>query len=87
MSTSPLLQFAVRPGVYLAASRPESLFRYWLIASDLPDPRPQIPVADRWGRVVVHADLGYEEWKIAVEYEGGSTRSATSSAATSVGTR
>ena len=54
----------------LAASRPESLFRYWLIASDLPDPRPQIPVADRWGRVVVHADLGYEEWKIAVEYEG-----------------
>jgi hypothetical protein len=53
-----------------AASRPESLFRYWLIASDLPDPRPQVPVRDRWGREVAHADLGYEEWKVGLEYEG-----------------
>lgn len=54
----------------LSASRPESLFRYWLIASELPDPRPQIPISDRWGRDVIHADLGYEEWKVALEYEG-----------------
>lgn len=54
----------------LAASRPESLVRYWLIASELPDPQPQIPIHDRWGREVAHADLGYEEWKIALEYEG-----------------
>ena len=54
----------------LAASRPESLFRYWLTASDLPNPRPQIPVLDRWGREVAHADLGYEEWKVGLEYEG-----------------
>jgi hypothetical protein len=54
----------------LAASRPESLIRYWVIDSDLPDPRPQIPIRDRWGREVAHADLGYEKWKIALEYEG-----------------
>ena len=54
----------------LAASRPESLFRYWLTASELPDPRPQIPILDRWGREVAHADLGYEEWKVGLEYEG-----------------
>jgi hypothetical protein len=54
----------------LAMSRPESLFRYWLIDSELPDPEPQIPVFDRRGRVVAHADLGYRRWKIAIEYEG-----------------
>ena len=54
----------------LAASRPESLFRYWLLDSALPDPRPQVPVLDRWGREVAHADLGYEEWKVALEYDG-----------------
>jgi hypothetical protein len=54
----------------LAASRPESLVRYWLATSDLPDPVPQIPIHDSWGREVAHADLGYEEWKIALEYEG-----------------
>jgi hypothetical protein len=53
-----------------AASRPESLVRYWLGTSDLPDPQVQLPVHDRWGRVVAHADLGYREWKVAVEYEG-----------------
>ncbi|MET0763649.1 MAG: hypothetical protein ABWY29_02210 [Blastococcus sp.] len=54
----------------LAASRPESLFRYWLTASDLPDPRPQVPVLDRWSREVAHVDLGYDEWKVGLEYEG-----------------
>jgi hypothetical protein len=54
----------------LAGSRPESLLRYSLIASDLPDPRPQLPIRDRGGRTVAHADLGYEEWKVAMEYEG-----------------
>lgn len=54
----------------LAASRPESLFRYWLVASDLPDPEPQVPVFDGYGREVAHADLGYSRWKVALEYEG-----------------
>lgn len=51
-------------------SRPESLLRYWLVESDLPDPEPGLAVHDRWGREVAHVDLGYSEWKLAVEYEG-----------------
>jgi hypothetical protein len=53
-----------------AMSRPESLVRYWLTMSRLPDPQEQVPVHDRWGRAVCHADLGYQEWKVALEYEG-----------------
>jgi hypothetical protein len=54
----------------LAMSRPESLLRYWLVTSPLPDPVPQVPVHDRWGRVVAHGDLGYPEWRLVLEYEG-----------------
>jgi hypothetical protein len=54
----------------LAMSRPESLMRYWLVTSPLPDPKPQVPVHDRWGRVVAHGDLGYPEWRVLLEYEG-----------------
>lgn len=54
----------------LAASRPESLMRYWLIASDLPDPQPQTPLLDRRGQEVAHGDLGYSRWKVLLEYEG-----------------
>jgi hypothetical protein len=53
-----------------AHSRPESLVRYWIHAAGLPVPRPQVPVLDRRGREVCHADLGYEEWQVALEYEG-----------------
>jgi hypothetical protein len=53
-----------------AMSRRESWMRYWLLSSDLPEPELQLPVFDRWGRVPVHADLGYPEWKVALEYEG-----------------
>ena len=54
----------------LAMSRPESLIRYWLTRSDLPTPEPQVPIRDRRGRVVAHADLGWARWKVAIEYEG-----------------
>ena len=54
----------------LARSRPESVMRYWLITSDLPDPEPQVPVLDRWGQDVAHGDLGYSRWKVLLEYEG-----------------
>jgi hypothetical protein len=53
-----------------AQSRPESILRYWVAVSDLPDPEVQVPVHDRWGRVVAHGDLGYSHWKIVLEYEG-----------------
>lgn len=51
-------------------SRPESLLRYWLLDSDLPEPDIEVPVHDRWGREVAHADLGYVRWKLVLEYEG-----------------
>jgi hypothetical protein len=54
----------------LAASRPESLIRFWLIDAGLPAPEPQLAVVDPSGREVAHADLGYPEWKVLVEYEG-----------------
>jgi hypothetical protein len=53
-----------------AASHPESTLRYWLLVSDLPAPQVQVPIVGRRGRTVVHADLGYPEWKVALEYEG-----------------
>jgi hypothetical protein len=48
----------------------ESLLRYWLLDSDLPEPAVQLPIIDRSGRRVARADLGYADWKIALEYEG-----------------
>jgi hypothetical protein len=54
----------------LAMSRPESVIRYWLLVSDLPDPQPQVPIRDQWGDEVAHGDLGYEEWRVLLEYEG-----------------
>ena len=54
----------------LSMSRPESLVRYWLVTSGLPDPQPQLDVRDRRGRVVALGDLGYEEWRVLLEYEG-----------------
>lgn len=53
-----------------AQSRPESVLRYWLVQSTLPDPEPQVEVHDRSGRVVAHGDLGYRQWKVLLEYEG-----------------
>jgi hypothetical protein len=53
-----------------AASRPESLIRWWVLDSELPDLEPQVPVQDRSGRVVAHGDLGHRRWKVLVEYEG-----------------
>lgn len=53
-----------------AGSAPESLLRYWLLSSRLPRPEVQVPILDRWGRAVAHADLGWARWKVALEYEG-----------------
>jgi hypothetical protein len=53
-----------------AQSRPESLVRYWLLASDLPEPEMQSPVFDSRGREVAHTDLGWPAWKVCLEYEG-----------------
>src|SRR3712207_9139506 len=51
-------------------SRTESVVRCVLIQADLPPPRPQMEITSRSGRVVAHSDLGWPEWRVAVEYEG-----------------
>lgn len=53
-----------------AQSVPESVVRHVIVTGGLPAPVPQLPIRDPYGRVVAHADLGYEEWKILIEYEG-----------------
>jgi hypothetical protein len=53
-----------------AASPRESMLRYWLLDSDLPAPEVQLPIMDSRGRRVARADLGYPQWKVALEYEG-----------------
>lgn len=53
-----------------AQSVPESVVRHVIATGGLPAPVPQLQILDHFGRVVAHADLGYEEWKILIEYEG-----------------
>ena len=45
----------------LAMSRPESLLRYWLASQRPAEPAAAGPIRDASGRVVAHADLGYED--------------------------
>jgi hypothetical protein len=54
----------------LAMSRPESVVRCVLIQAGLPHPRPQVEIKSQSGRVVAHSDLGWPQWRVAVEYEG-----------------
>ena len=53
-----------------AGSPQESRMRWWLIDSELPDPELQVPVRDGRGVPLLHGDLGYERWKLLMEYEG-----------------
>lgn len=70
-----------RPGIVLARtviplldgraqSPPETYARLWIIRAGLPAPTPQLSVRDRDGILLGHSDLGYDEWKLAMEYEG-----------------
>jgi hypothetical protein len=52
-----------------AESPPESRIRLWLIDSGMPTPQTQIPVFDG-RRAVAYLDMGWEEVKVAVEYDG-----------------
>ncbi len=54
----------------LAMSRPESVVRCLLVQAGLPHPRVQVEIEGPSGRVVAHSDLGWPEWRVAVEYEG-----------------
>ncbi|MEV0945447.1 DUF559 domain-containing protein [Rhodococcus sp. NPDC049939] len=53
-----------------AESPPETRTRLLLIRAGLPTPTTQIPIADRSGRVFARADMGWEMWRVLVEYDG-----------------
>ncbi|MEY8014111.1 hypothetical protein [Mycobacterium servetii] len=53
-----------------AESPRETWLRLLLIRAGFPRPRTQIPVRDRYGQLVAVCDMGWEEVKIAADYEG-----------------
>ncbi|OSC40223.1 DUF559 domain-containing protein [Mycobacterium decipiens] len=57
-----------------AASPKETWLRLLLIDADFPAPTTQIPVVDRY-RTVAVLDMGWEKFKVAVEYDGDHHRS------------
>jgi hypothetical protein len=52
-----------------ADSPRESRIRLWLIDAGMPIPQTQIPVFDG-GRAVAYLDMGWEDVKVGVEYDG-----------------
>jgi hypothetical protein len=48
----------------------ETKTRLVLIASGLPRPQTQIEVRGDWGAVLARIDMGWEEWKVGVEFDG-----------------
>jgi hypothetical protein len=56
----------VDPG---AASPKETWLRLLLIEAGLPAPTTQIPVQENW-RLVACLDMGWEQYKVAAEYDG-----------------
>lgn len=53
-----------------AQSPKESWLRVVLIQAGLPRPQTQIPVLDEFGDAVAYLDMGWEDVKVAVEYDG-----------------
>jgi uncharacterized protein DUF559 len=56
-----------------AASPKETWLRLLLVEAGLPTPQTQIPVVDNWCTVAV-LDMGWERFKVAVEYDGDQHR-------------
>lgn len=54
-----------------AQSPPESRLRLLYIDAGLPRPTTQIAIADEWGRVVRTVDMGWDDFQVASEYDGG----------------
>lgn len=48
----------------------ETRVRLLIVLAGLPRPEPQLIVCDRIGRFVARADLGYEDMRFLVEYDG-----------------
>jgi hypothetical protein len=53
-----------------AESPRETHTRLVLIGGGLPRPHTQIEVLNAWGAVIARIDMGWEEWKVGVEFDG-----------------
>ncbi|MGW6377732.1 DUF559 domain-containing protein [Rhodococcus sp. NPDC055112] len=49
---------------------PETRTRLLIVRDGLPRPETQIRVRDESGRVIARSDLGWERWRVLVEYDG-----------------
>jgi hypothetical protein len=58
-----------------AQSPKETWLRLVLLEAGLPRPQTQIPVRDEFGRAMAYLDMGWEDVKVAVEYDGDHHRS------------
>jgi hypothetical protein len=58
-----------------AQSPRESWLRVVLIQAGLPRPQTQIPVLNEFGNAIAYLDMGWEDVKVAVEYDGEQHRS------------
>lgn len=58
-----------------AQSPKESWLRLTLVRAGLPRPQTQIPICDEFGYAVAYLDMGWEDVKVAVEYDGDHHRS------------
>ena len=61
-----------------AQSPKESWLRTIILQAGLPRPRTQIPVHDEFGRPIAYLDMGWEDIKVAVEYDGDHHRTRRS---------
>jgi hypothetical protein len=53
-----------------AESPYETKTRLVLVGGGLPRPQTQIEVLNEWGAVMARIDVGWEEWKVGVEFDG-----------------
>jgi hypothetical protein len=53
-----------------AESPQESRVRLLLVSAGLPPPETQIEFVDEFGVARIRVDMGWREWKVAVEYDG-----------------
>jgi len=53
-----------------AESPQETRTRLAIIAAGLPKPHTQIVVRNEWGAVLARIDMGFEQWRVGVEYDG-----------------
>jgi very-short-patch-repair endonuclease len=53
-----------------AQSPKETWLRLLLVRAGLPRPQTQIAISDEFGDVIAYLDMGWEDFKVAVEYDG-----------------